>query len=77
MYVCMTLTLTFYSLWARERPLRLATVPLVLIIFMRYSLDIESEGDGDPMGIVLGDRMLAALIALYILSAVVVVYLPR
>ena len=76
MYVCMTLTLTFYSLWARERPLRLATVPLVLIIFMRYSLDIESEGDGDPMGIVLGDKMLAALIALYMLSAVAVVYLP-
>ena len=76
MYVCMTLTMTFYSLWARERPIRLATVPLVLIIFMRYSLDIERESDGDPMGVVLGDRMLAALIALYILSAVLVVYYP-
>lgn len=76
MYVCMALTMTFYSLWARERPIRLASVPLVLIIFMRYSLDIERDGDGDPMGVVLGDRMLVALIALYILSAVLVVYLP-
>ena len=76
MYVCLTLTMTFYALWARERPLRLATVPLVLLIFMRYSLDIEREGDGDPMNVVLHDPMLIGLVVLYALSAVFVVYFP-
>ena len=75
MYVCMTLTMTFYALWARERPLRLVTVPLVLLILMRYSLNIETGGDGDPMNVLLGDRALVALAAIYAIAAIAVVYL--
>lgn len=75
MYVFLGLAIAFYALWARESGARLWTVPLVMVIFMRYSLNVESGGDGDPMGVVLRDRVLVALVCLYILSVLAIIYL--
>lgn len=76
MYVCLTLAVAFYSLWARDVTLRLWTVPLVLVILMRYSLDIERGSDGDPMGVIVADRVLIALVIAYVVLITVLVYLP-
>ena len=38
------------------------TIPIVIIITLKYSLDIEKESDGDPVDVLLGDRILIILL---------------
>ncbi|MGN1080125.1 MAG: UbiA prenyltransferase family protein [Alphaproteobacteria bacterium] len=73
MYMCLTLTIAFYALWAIS-PIpalpvpsnaRIWTVPLVLLICMRYSLLIESKTYADPVDVLTSDRILMLLIMFY------------
>jgi decaprenyl-phosphate phosphoribosyltransferase len=80
MYVCLGLTLVYYSLWAidptQKHKLIFLTVPVVIAIAMTYSLAIESgESDGDPISVVLGNKPLLALVGLYSLLVLVMVYI--
>ena len=69
MYMCVALAVIFYALWAVDsttvqrvgNETLVWTVPLVLLICMRYSLDVEQGGDGDPVEILLHDRLLLGL----------------
>ncbi len=83
MYMCLALTIAFYSLWAVD-PLTIArintenivwTVPLVILICMSYSLHVERESDGDPVEVLLGDKLLLSLVALLGLIWVGMIYL--
>ena len=73
MYVCVTLCIVFYSLWAVDsltifnigHELLIWTIPLVIIILMKYSLNIEGDSYGDPIDVVLADKMLLTLILVY------------
>lgn len=70
MYVCLGLTVAYYSLWAidpqQEHTLVFWTIPLVIVIVMAYSLAIESAGsNGDPVTVVLRSKHLLALIVIY------------
>lgn len=70
MYVCLSLALVFYSLWAtdpsRDNPLMFWTIPIVIVLFMTYSLDTEKEGStGDPTDVLLGNKILLVLTMLY------------
>jgi 4-hydroxybenzoate polyprenyltransferase len=68
MYVCMTLTLVFYSLWATD-PAKMdtflyLTIPLVILIFMTYSMAIEkNDSTGDPVDVILKHKPLLLLTA--------------
>lgn len=72
MYMCVTLTVLFYSLWTVDdmTVLRVGsdrliwTVPLVILICMKYSLDVEGESDGDPVEVLLHDKVLLLMGAL-------------
>jgi 4-hydroxybenzoate polyprenyltransferase len=84
MYVCQALCVIFYALWSIDasttRKLSnsfVYTIPLVLIIFFKYSLDIETSSDGDPTFIVLHDKILLSLIAVYLAWAFCIIYLNR
>lgn len=68
MYCCMTLSIVFFSLWCLERNTMgksmnfLVLVPILLIICIRYSMDIETlESSGDPINVILKDKILIAL----------------
>jgi 4-hydroxybenzoate polyprenyltransferase len=83
MYVCLTLTIVFYSLWTVESPsihylafggLLIWTVPLVLLICMRYSLCVESEAYADPVDVLLGSPSLIALVLLYLVFMFMIFY---
>jgi len=37
------------------------TVPLLIILGMKYSLNVESESDGDPVEVILADKVLLLL----------------
>ncbi|MDR1565038.1 MAG: decaprenyl-phosphate phosphoribosyltransferase [Oscillospiraceae bacterium] len=83
MYLCMALAVTFYSLWSIDSVTTqrvgnqnlIWTVPIVLLICMKYSMVIEGSSDGDPVEVLLGDKLLLGLIA--VLAAVIgaVIYL--
>jgi len=72
MLVCMALTIVFYSLWCLEVASKtihtinlIFTVPLVIIIYMRYSMNLEKGEYGDPTEIVIKDKVLISLILFY------------
>lgn len=84
MYLCLTLAVTFYALWSADGEITakygtdklIWTVPLVIIILMKYSADIESDSFGDPVDVVMHDKVLLGLAALLGLAVVALIYLP-
>lgn len=84
MYLCLTLAVTFYALWSADAEITakygtdklIWTVPLVIILLMKYSADIESNSYGDPVDVVMHDKVLLGLGALFGLVMVGLIYLP-
>lgn len=76
MYVCLGLTDGFYALWAMSKAdtYLFWTVPLVIILLMKYSLDIEGDSDGDPIEVIYKDKILIGIFALYAIVLVLILY---
>lgn len=75
MQMCLTLGLVFYSLWTvnikdsidlSENQL-IWTVPLVIIICLKYNLIMEGDSEGDPVEVLLSDKLLIILVIIYII----------
>lgn len=73
MTISMTLANAFYALWCMDAKTIamynkniIFTVPIVFLITMKYSFNIESSPDGDPVEVLLHDKGLLALTVLYI-----------
>ena len=68
MYMCLALSNTYYSLWAmnHDDQYMIWTVPVVVMISLKYCLDIENgkPGGGDPTEVILSDRILLVLLVL-------------
>jgi len=85
MYVCQTLCVVFYALWSIDSvtvqkfntTAFVYTIPIILIIFLKYNLNIETDTDGDPTSILLGDKILLSLCAAYIICVFCIIYLNR
>ena len=76
MYMCMALANVFYALWAADHTKggMQWTVPLVIIMSMKYSLIIEGDSDGDPIEVILHSWFLLALAAIYAISVFLMMY---
>ena len=82
MYMACTLAIMSYSLWCVDADtiLRVGhdylfwTIPLVMVIFQCYSLDIEGDSHGDPIEVILSDKRLISLVTLYGLIMVFLLY---
>lgn len=63
MYLTLTMSLIFYSLWAKETENKflIVSIPIVIVIFMEYSRNIEKDSDGDPVEVVLKNKVLLIL----------------
>ncbi|MDD3212624.1 MAG: decaprenyl-phosphate phosphoribosyltransferase [Eubacteriales bacterium] len=79
MYMFLGLLNVFYALWCMENPNRtlLFTVPVVMLICMKYSLDVEGDSDGDPVEVLVHDKVLIALCGLYALGMLAILYLAK
>ncbi len=84
MYLCLTLAICFYALWCID-PLTVArlnnqnlvwTVPLVILICMKYNQNIERCSDGDPVEVLLSDWLLLALVAAFGVITLGIIYAP-
>jgi 4-hydroxybenzoate polyprenyltransferase len=82
MYVCQTLCIVFYSFWTIDSVTieRLGThslvwtVPLMLLIFFKYSFNVEKQSGGDPTMILLKDKVLILLCLLYVAVVFFIIY---
>lgn len=83
MYMCLALTIGFYSLWTVD-PVTISrlsneylvwTVPLVILICMKYSLNIERDSDGDPVEVIIKDKVLLSLIVAFMCVCMAIIYL--
>lgn len=82
-YVCLILCIVFYSLWCIDiktiervgNSYMIWTIPLVLIIFMKYSLDIEGNSFGDPVDVLLSDKILLTLVLILIVTMIGILYI--
>ena len=81
MYMCLTLAIVFYSLWTMTEETVLAygqylvyTVPIVMLIIMKYSMDIEGDSDGDPVEVLVHDKFLMILCLIYLVSMLAILY---
>ena len=83
MGMCLTLANVFYALWSMDEKTMsfykskylIFTVPIVLLITMKYSLDIEGDSDGDPVEVLLHDKVLLILCVLYLAVMFAILYL--
>lgn len=85
MNMCMALIFVFYALWTVDEKTisvyrntyLIWTLPLVMLIFFKYSLRVEGNSDGDPVEVLLHDKILVALCALYLIIMFVLLYVFR
>lgn len=83
MGMCLTLANVFYALWSMDantiamynNKYLIFTVPIVLLITMKYSLDVEGDSDGDPVEVLLHDKVLMLLCVLYLAVMFLILYL--
>ena len=82
MYASMTIGIVFYSLWCIDINSSINafinvgyTVPLVLIICMKYNLAIEGDSSGDPVDVVLHNKVLLALAVIYAAIMFAIIYM--
>jgi len=77
MHVAMALVIAFYALWTVDAASNamIWTVPLVMVILMRYSYNIEGDANADPVEVLLRDKVLILLAAVYALCVFALLYL--
>lgn len=85
MYMCLGLTIVFYSLWCVDATTIqrysngiiniVWTVPLVMLICMKYSLNVEGDSDGDPVSVLLKDKILIGMVFVYALILLFIIYI--
>ena len=79
MTVCLALTLVFYSLWATDPTSAhyslFWTVPVIFVLLMTYSLDVERDGSlGDPVDVLAANKTLAFFGLIYVLLTAYLLY---
>lgn len=82
MYMNLALGNAFYALWSidyntakhHNGRYMVYTMPVILIITMRYSLVIEKDSDGDPVEVLFHDRTLMILSLIYTALMIIILY---
>ncbi len=85
MYLCLTLAVAFYALWSADAEIIMKygtdklvwTVPVVIVLLMMYSADIESNSYGDPVDVIIHNKALILLSVVFVLLLMALVYIPN
>ncbi len=77
MYACYALVIVFYALWTVEsaNEYMIWSVPMFLIVLMKYSLNIEGNSDGDPVDVLTQDKVLLCMVIAYAVSLFGLIYI--
>lgn len=77
MLIAETLGIVFYSLWVAsviKKHYMIWTVFLVIAIIMKYEMIIKSDSYGDPVEVLLSDKILIAMVVLFVAVMYVFMY---
>lgn len=78
MYSCMTMAIIFFALWCIQTSSsqwNLFSIPVMMLICYKYNMDIEhNENDGDPMNVILNDKILICLGILFVVIMFINLY---
>ena len=83
MTMCLSLSNVFYALWCMDDKTislynsnyLILTVPIVLLITMKYGLNIENNSNGDPVEVLLHDKILLILCVMYLALMLTILYI--
>ena len=78
MYMFLALAIVFYSLWCVDMSNKfqyiMYTIPLIMFLAMQYSLAIEKGTHGDPVEVILENKILVIGILISIVLIIVLIY---
>ena len=63
----------YSKIWNRKL---IWTVPLVIVLLMKYSADVESDSYGDPVDVITKDYVLLGLSVIFCVMLCLIVYHP-
>jgi decaprenyl-phosphate phosphoribosyltransferase len=80
MFVFLALTIVFYALWTVEvstsHQYIFWTLPLVIVIMIVYTFDVEKPGvEADPSSVLFSNKILMLLVVTYVLSIIGIIYI--
>ncbi len=79
MYMCLAISVVFYSLWTIDitttSKYLIWTIPLVILIMLKYCMIVENDSFGDPVDVVTSDKILLGMIFIYGLILMGLIYL--
>lgn len=82
MYMFLSMAIMFYSLWtidlksvSRSSNYLIWTVPIIMIIALKYNMNIEEKKEDNPIEIILNDKYLIILIMIYGILLIGILYL--
>lgn len=83
MYVACGLSIVAYTLWCVDASVVMRvghdylfwTIPLLMIILELYSLDIEKDSYGDPIDVIMNDKVLFTIGIIYAIVMIFLLYL--
>ena len=83
MYLGLIFTIIFYCLWCTNintierigNSYMKWTIPLFLIILIRYNYNIEGDSFGDPVDVIISDKILLICILIYSIIMACLLYL--
>ena len=77
MYMFLALAIVFYSLWAVStfnNEIFKYSIILVIVILLKYCMDVEDDNFGDPIEVITHDKALLVLGIIYISFVFIAIY---
>lgn len=83
MHNCLTFSIVSYSMWATDTSVinrignnyLIWTIPLIMVILMLYSLEIENDSYGDPVEVITNNKKILISIIIYCITTFSILYL--
>lgn len=78
MYMFQTLTIVFYSLWTIfgiEKEIFKYSIILIILFLLKYNMNIEKSGFGEPVEVILTDKILIGIGIIYAILSFSLLYI--
>ena len=77
MYVAYTLSIVAYTLWCMsiDNNYVFLTIPIIMTIMQLYSLNVEKDSYGDPVDVILSDKLLLIAGIVYVIIMILILYI--
>ena len=83
MYIFLAISIVFYTMWTvdpiivnKTNNLMIWTVPIMMLLCMKYSMNVESDNYGDPVDVITSDKTLLVLGIIYCIIVAILIYIP-